>query len=71
MTSLRGITIRLTDEPARELLVLSDGTRTREQLVQALQERFASSEGFSASSFTLQTLADTLQGLADRGFMLS
>jgi hypothetical protein len=71
VTSLRGITIRLTDEPARELLVLSDGTRTREQLVQALQERFASSEGFSASSFTLQTLADTLQGLADRGFMLA
>ncbi|HEX2880035.1 MAG TPA: class I SAM-dependent methyltransferase, partial [Polyangiaceae bacterium] len=71
VTSLRNVTIRLADRPARELLMLSDGSRTREQLLHALQDRFAEENGFSASSFTLQTLDDTLQGLADRGFMLS
>lgn len=70
VTSLRNTTIRLTDRPARELLVLADGTRSREQLVQALQGRFADSKEIGDASFTLKTLDDTLQGLADRGFML-
>jgi SAM-dependent methyltransferase len=71
VTSLRNVTIRLADRPARELLILADGTRTRDQLLRALQSRFANTDGFSDSSFTLATLDETLQGLADRGFMLS
>lgn len=70
VTSLRNVTIRLADQPARELLLLADGTRSREQLVQALRARFAKVAGFDDSSFTTNTLDDTLQGLADRGFML-
>jgi trans-aconitate methyltransferase len=70
VTSLRSVTLRLADRPARELLTLADGTRTRTQLLEALQARFADSEDFKASSFTLQTLDDTLRGLGDRGFLL-
>jgi cyclopropane fatty-acyl-phospholipid synthase-like methyltransferase len=70
VTTLRNTTLRLADEPARQLLTLADGTRTRDELLVALKERLAGSAGVELDTLTAAQLEATLSGLAERGFML-
>lgn len=70
MTSLRHTTVRLQDPPARCLLELMDGTRTREELLVALRHRLAEAEPASTHDLSLEALNRVLNGLAECGFVL-
>lgn len=70
VTSLRHTTVRLQDAPARGLLELMDGTRTRQDLLVALRDRLAEFDPTSAHDLNLEALNRVLNGLAERGFVL-
>jgi len=72
VTSLRHTTVRLTDAPARHLLVLMDGKRTRAQLLLALRERLLeTTPGVPTTELNQEDLEATLEGLARHGFVLA
>lgn len=70
VTSLRHTTVRLQDAPARCLLELLDGTRTRDDLLAVLRTRLAETDPASAHDLSLEALNRVLNGLAERGFVL-